>query len=201
MTTPEERLRIASQILDWEARRDSQGNLKVYKLPPGDGGGTYEVAGINNKYHPVQARYLKDLIEKGKYKEAEDYACAYIADYTESVAKWTTVNSIEAFLRDSCFNRGSRGAALIFQRALGVEDDGVVGSITLKAARNAEVQPRKLLQSLREAREKYERKLGRNESSPFWAGLVNRWNKALNFSLSLLPSSIAENEVVKETSL
>ncbi|NEQ22489.1 MAG: hypothetical protein F6K28_25560 [Microcoleus sp. SIO2G3] len=199
MTTPEERLRIASQILDWEARRDSQGRLRVYKLPPGDGGGTYEVAGINDRYHPVEARRLKELIEQGRYKEAEDYASAYIAAYTNGVVQWTTVTSVEAFLRDSCFNRGFVGAAKIFQIALGVEVDGDVGPITLKAARKSEAQPRKLLQSLREAREKYERTwIGRDESSRFWQGLVNRWNKALKFSLSLLPSSAADNEAFDE---
>jgi len=192
MTTPEERLRIASQILDWEARRDSQGRLRVYKLPPGDGGGTYEAAGINDRYHPAAARHLKELIEQGRYKDAEDYAIAYIAAYTNGVAQWTTVTSVEAFLRDSCFNRGFVGAAQIFQIALGVEVDSDVGPKTLEAARKAEAQPRKLLQSLREAREKYERRQ-RNESSRFWQGLVNRWNKALKFSLSLLPPSIVDN--------
>ena len=195
MTTPEERLHIASQILNWEARRDSQGRLKVYELPPGDGGGMYEVAGINDRYHPVEARQLKELIEQGRYKEAEDYASAYIAAYTDGVARWTNITSVEAFLRDSCFNRGFVGAARIFQIALDVEVDGVVGSITLRAARKAETQPQMLLQSLRESREKYERTwVGRDESSRFWEGLVNRWNKALRFSLSLLSPSVADTD-------
>lgn len=189
MTTQEERLRIARQIVDWEARRDSQGRLKIYELPPGDGGGMYEVAGINDRYHPLEARQLKELIEQGRFNEAEAYASAYIAAYTDAVARWTDITSIEAFLRDSCFNRGFVGAARIFQIALDVEVDGVVGPITLRAAGKAEAQPRTLLQSLRKAREKYERIwVGRDESSRFWEGLVNRWNKVLKFSLSLLPS-------------
>lgn len=187
MTTPEERLRIAAQIVDWEARRDSEGRIEVYKLPPGDGGGTYEVGGINDKYHPEEAKLLKNLIEQGKHTEAEAVAAAYIATYTDSVAVWTKVTGIEAYLRDSSFNRGAKGAARIYQIALNVPVDGIVGSITLGAARQAESQPKKLLKALREAREQYERNsVGRDESSPFWRGLVNRWNKSLDFSISLL---------------
>ena len=39
---------MAAAIVNFEARRDSKGHLKVYNLPPEDGGGRYEVAGINN---------------------------------------------------------------------------------------------------------------------------------------------------------
>jgi hypothetical protein len=43
----------------------------------------------------------------------------------------------------------------------------------------AQKDPDKLLDHLRNARESYERHVvGRNESSIFWRGLVNRWNKA-----------------------
>lgn len=185
MSTPEERLRIGKQIVDWEARRDSEGRIKVYQLPEGDGGGKYEVAGINDKYHPQEAKMLKDLVESGKHSEAEKLAATYIATYTDNAASWTSVTAIEAFLRDCAFNRGSRGAALIYQIALGVKVDGIVGEKTLTAARQAEAQPEQLLQDLREAREKYERR-SRDESSKFWRGLVNRWNKALTFSLSFL---------------
>ncbi len=187
MTTPEERLQIAAQIVDWEARRDTQGRIKVYTLPPGDGGGTYEIAGINDKYHPDVAERLKQLIEQGKHSEAETTATAYIATYTDGVAVWTNLTAVEAFLRDSAFNRGRKGSARIYQIVLGVKVDGIIGRKTLEAAQKAELQPKQLLKDLREAREKYEREwIKRNESSPFWTGLVNRWNKALAFSLSLL---------------
>ena len=42
----------ARRIVDYEARRDAEGHLKVYHLPSGDGGGEREVAGINDRYHP-----------------------------------------------------------------------------------------------------------------------------------------------------
>ena len=187
MTTPTEKLKIASQIVDWEARRDSQGNIKIYTLPPGDGGGSYEVAGINNKYHPEKAKQLKELVEQGRYAEVETIAANYIVIYTDRVTPWTNVTGVEAYLRDSSFNRGPKGAARIYQIALGVSVDGIVGPVTLAAANQAELQPIKLIKDLRQARERYEREwVGRDESSSFWTGLVNRWNKSLDFSLSFI---------------
>ncbi|NBT49363.1 MAG: hypothetical protein EBT07_16390, partial [Actinobacteria bacterium] len=34
----------ALKTIDWEARKDKQGNVQVYKLPAGDMGGNFEVA-------------------------------------------------------------------------------------------------------------------------------------------------------------
>ena len=45
-----------------------------------------------------EAAKLRQLIEAERYDEAEDYEV--IAEYTDLVAKWTTVPSIEAYLRD-----------------------------------------------------------------------------------------------------
>jgi hypothetical protein len=178
------RKKMAHSILDFEARRDAQGHLRVYNLPPSDGGGRYEVAGINERYHPREAARLRDLINAGRYNEAEDYAAEVIAEYTDVVSKWSTVPEIEAYLRDSAFNRGPGGAAKILQMALGVKVDGGVGPETLGALRVAEKNPKQLLAALRVAREKYElRVAGRREM--FWKGLVNRWNNALAFASSL----------------
>jgi hypothetical protein len=49
MSTPEERRRMAASILEFEARRDRQGRIEIYRLHPDDGGGKYEVAGINDR--------------------------------------------------------------------------------------------------------------------------------------------------------
>src|SRR5262245_5634250 len=111
MSTPEERLKIAGSILDFEARRDRQGRLQIYKLPAGDGGGTYEVAGINERYHPEEARHLAQLIEAGHYEEAEEQALEIIATFTDVVTTWSTSTALESYLRDCAFNRGPRGAA------------------------------------------------------------------------------------------
>ena len=178
------RKKMAESIVKFEGRRDPQGHLRVYILPPGDGGGRYEVAGINDRYHPQEAAKLRQLIDAGRFDEAEDYAAEVIADYTDVVAKWTTVPSIEAYLRDCAFNRGRGGAAKILQIALGVKVDGGVGPETLGALRQAEKNPAKLLAALRAARQQYElRVAGRREK--FWKGLVNRWDNSLDFARNL----------------
>ncbi len=185
MATPQERLRMAGFILDFEARRDKQRRLKVYKLPRGDGGGAFEVAGINERYHPAEARLLADLIDAGRYDEAEKRAHEFIAAYTDVVADWTPVPALECYLRDCAFNRGPKGAARILQRALSVADDGIVGPITRSAIAVKEQDAPALLNALRIAREQYERDVAhRHEASRFWKGLVNRWNKARDAALT-----------------
>lgn len=186
MSTPEQRQKMAHRIVQFEARRKN-GHIAVYELPSGDGGGTYEVAGINNRYHPEQARHLKQLIEAGQYEQAEREAAHYIVEYTDPVSTWTQVAALEFYLRDAYFNRGPGGAAKILQKALGVKVDGGVGPITLGALAEAEIRPAELLQRLRTSREWYEREIvKRDETSPFWTGLVNRWNNALTFAQSYL---------------
>lgn len=172
------RHRIALAIVGFEARYDSKHRIVVYQLPDGDGGGTYEVAGINDKYHPHEAADLAALVRAGKQKDVEERATEYIATYTDCAYLWTLNRGIEAYLRDCVFNRGARGAARIFQRAVGAETDGIVGPKTRLQAnkiRNAA----DMLTRLSPAREWYERTYAhRDESSTFWKGLVNRWAKA-----------------------
>lgn len=184
-TSPDLRLRMARAILDYEARRDSQGHLAVYDLPPGDGGGAYEVAGINEKYHKAEADHLVALIRAGSFDEAEKYATDFMLRFTDVVLNWGSLDAgVEFYLRDCVFNRGPTGAAAILQIALGVAVDGIVGEKETKPAL-AKAPPAALLNALHPAREKYERstypwkKESRDESNDLWKGLVNRWNKVL----------------------
>jgi hypothetical protein len=183
-----ERFRMAKKIFDFEARLDAKGRLAVYHLPPGDGGGRYEVAGINERYHKEEADHLVALIEAGQHDAAEAYAIEMIAGYTDPADRWCSGYAIEFYLRDCIFNRGPGGAAWIVQHAVGVETDRVVGPITRAAIRTAEADPRAFLRRLRASREVYERRK-RNESSRFWRGLVNRWNNALDFALTFIEDS------------
>jgi lysozyme family protein len=183
--SPSQRLAMAKVIVDFEARRD-HGRLMVYNLPPGDGGGRYEVAGINERYNKAVCDELVALIRSGRQAEAEQRADAYIADNTDIAAQWTSNPGVEFYLRDCVFNRGERGAAWILQKAVGVDTDQAVGSHTLAAVQRDEARPLALLDDLRQAREAYER-LRRDESSPFWKGLVNRWNNALAAAKTFLP--------------
>jgi len=179
-------LAIGKFIVDCEARRDAQGHLSVYKLPKADGGGTLEVAGINDRYHPDQAKKLSQLITKGDHLAAELLAREYILDYTDVVVGWHPHIAVEAYLRDCAFNRGPGGAAKIYQRAIGTKIDGQVGPVT--KATGSVLIASELLLCLRRSREAYEREIAPPVGSraQFWKGLVNRWDKALKFSQTLL---------------
>lgn len=185
-TRPAYQLQIGQWIVNAEARRAKDGRLLVYPIPKGDGGGKYEIAGINDRYHPQVAAHLRSLIRLGQHAAAEQAAVDYILGYTDLVNRWTTASSIQAFLRDSAFNRGPGGAAKILQIALGVTVDGHVGPITLRALGQVR-DPRAFLQTLRAARETYERRIAPpvGARAKFWQGLVNRWDGALKFALTL----------------
>jgi lysozyme family protein len=125
---------------------------------------------------------LKNLIQEGKHFEAEEYAKAYLMDYTNVVSNWTRNPAVEAFLRDTAFNRGPKGALRILQIALGVPHDGKWGAITESAM--GKYTPSELLERLRKARETYELRIAPpvGARKQFWAGLQNRWDNALKFS-------------------
>lgn len=183
-------MREVGEFILKQEGRFKNGQLRVYPLPPGDGGGTYEVAGINDRYHPRMAARLKSLIESGQHETAYHEAVAYIYDYVKGVESYRLSKPVTAFLMDCQFNRGPRGAALILQQALkqaGVyfgELDGKVGQGTQVAARG--MDDTELILRLLLSRAWYERAHARrDESSPFWRGLNNRWVEAAKFSLNL----------------
>jgi Gas vesicle protein len=113
MTTPEQRRQMAAAIVDFEARRDAAGHLMVYHPPTGDGGGAYEVAGINVRYNRSTATTLAGLIGRQRFEEAERLATDFIARNTDCAASWTDVPAVEFYLRDCVFNRGATGGARI----------------------------------------------------------------------------------------
>lgn len=180
---------MAVQIVQFEARRE-HGHLAIYELPKEDGGGKYEVAGINERYNKPTVDALVGLLKQQKYAEAEALAVDFIAQDTDRVASWTRIPSVEFYLRDCCFNRGFGGAARILQRALKVKDDGAVGQQTRDAVTIAEQYPSAFLSALRTAREVYEKDVV-GYRKKFWDGLVNRWNKALA-AAKTFPSTIED---------
>lgn len=181
---------IGEFILKMEGRRDKYGNLIVYKLSKTDGGGTYEVAGINDRYHPKEAKLLKQLIEEKKYKEAEEEAIEYIIKYTNFYKDIHPDIRVMSFLRDCRFNRGPKGSIMMLQHSLKVaqtyklEIDGDLGENTIKASHKHSAED--LLPRLLLSRQWYERIIvGRNESSEYWSGLTNRWINAFQISMSI----------------
>jgi hypothetical protein len=193
MNTVERRHAMGLAIVQFEGRY-KDGKLQHYKLPPGDGGGQGEVAGINEKYHPEQYAKLRGLIEGGAHEEAEQEAARYIETYTRKVLRFFPSGAsaednpaLEFVLRDCVFNRGAKGAATILQIALGMHDiDGVVGPLTHRefARQLDDPGPAEVLKNITAARETYERNKyawktsSRDEASKFWKGLSNRWAKA-----------------------
>jgi predicted chitinase len=172
----------------------------VYKLPSGDGGGTYEVAGINDRYHPKAAAQLKAMIQRGEFAAAKKYASEYLAQYTDSIASKSNIPAIQFYLRDSTFNRGPAGATKILQKALGLGVDGKFGDGTAAALKKAEENPEELLNKMRASREWYERVFAkRDESSKFWKGLVNRWNNALRDAKVFGFTPVGKEDAEEET--
>jgi hypothetical protein len=175
------RFQMAQWIVNQEARRDAQGRLKVYSLPANDGGGRFEVAGINERYDATKCLQLVAMLNAGQHAAAEREAAQYIASKTDAAANWTRLPAAELFLRDTIFNRGLGGAIKILQMALGVVARSQIATAVLQAEQN----PRHFIQSLRAAREQYEWKVvGRRAN--LVAGLINRWNHVRDEALRLI---------------
>jgi len=178
------REKMGRAIVDNEKRVDANGNIRVYELPDNDGGGSYEVAGINDRYHPEMAARLRGLIEDGLYEQAEAEAAEYIMNYTDSAAQLVDDPGAELFVRDTMFNRGPTGGAKILQAAVGVKDDGVLGPTTKTAVGNAQRNPEQLIHKLRAARASYEREVVGTRPN-LQKGLENRWKNVQQQALEL----------------
>lgn len=167
-------LPAALQTVNLEARRDKFGNVSVYKLPSGDMGGTYEVAGINDKYHPGEARRLAGLPPEQREIEAARYIRKYTAPIVDKMP-----DEMKAFVQDMAFNRGAGGATKYIQQGLNdlgvnVSVDGKLGPKTLQAIQS--VQPRSLMQAASNAQlqDEYARAKSNPERRKFLQGLENR---------------------------
>jgi len=166
---PKNEYDAALATVDWEARKDKQGNIDVYNLPSGDMGGSYEIAGINNKYHPMAAEMLRNLPPE----ERRDAAAKYIVEYTRPLTSQLPV-AYRPFFQDLAFNRGAGGATKFLQRAIGVKDDGVLGPQTLKALEG--LNPGDVMRDVSVEQMTHERKLAEQnpERKKFLNGLQNR---------------------------
>lgn len=182
MSTQAQRQRMAEVIYTQEARVKN-GKLQVYKPPANDGGGSFEVAGINIRYHPAEAKALRALILGGEHEEAEARVKRYMLAYTDVVLTWGEMDAgLEMFLRDTAFNRGPGGAAMILQLALGgLTVDGIVGPKTRRAF--AVADKKKLLGNLKAARANYEARKGIRAN--FIKGLRARWERVMVAALEL----------------
>ena len=146
---PSGELPLPLQTVEWEGRKDKQGNLSVYKLPTGDMGGNFEVAGINDRYHPEAFKAISSLPAQERAKAAAEYIQGYTAPLVEKLPQ-----ALQPFTQDLAFNRGMGGATKYIQQGLNtlgqkVAVDGGFGPKTLAAIN--QVEPRALMRAASDA--------------------------------------------------
>jgi hypothetical protein len=146
---PSGALPLPLQTVEWEGRKDKQGNLSVYKLPTGDMGGNFEVAGINDRYHPEAFKAISSLPPQERAKAAAEYIQGYTAPLVEKLPQ-----ALQPFTQDLAFNRGLGGATKYIQQGLNtlgqkVAVDGGFGPKTLAAIN--QVEPRALMRAASDA--------------------------------------------------
>lgn len=142
-------LPLPLQTVKWESRTDSSGNPVVYKLPSGDMGGSLEISGINDRYHPEAFRAIAQLPAEQRASAAAEYIRGYTAPLVSQLPQ-----SMQAFAQDMSFNRGLGGATRYIQQGLNslgqrVSVDGSLGPKTLQAIN--QVQPQALMKAASEA--------------------------------------------------
>jgi len=171
---PSGALPLPLQTVEWEGRKDKQGNLAVYKLPSGDMGGNYEVAGINDRYHPEAFKAISSLPAQERAKAAAEYIQGYTSPLVEKLPQ-----ALQPFTQDLAFNRGLGGATKYIQQGLNalgqkVAVDGGMGPKTLQAIN--QVEPRSLMREASKAQldDEYRRASENPERKKFIAGLESR---------------------------
>jgi hypothetical protein len=183
-TAPEQQapgeLPLPLQTVEWESRKDKQGNLAVYKLPSGDMGGEYEVAGINDKYHPEAFKAISSLPPQERAKAAAEYIQGYTAPLVERLPQ-----ALQPFTQDMAFNRGLGGATKYLQQGLNtlgmnVKVDGGMGPKTLEAIN--QVNPRALMQAASKAQldDEYRMAQKNPDRKKFLNGLESRIRNRLS---------------------
>ena len=164
----------ALKTIDWEARKDKQGNVQVYKLPTGDMGGSFEVAGINDKYHPDAFKRIASLPAQERAQAAAQYVKEYTSPFVNKLPE-----PIRPFAQDLAFNRGMGGATKYIQQGLNalgqkVVVDGGLGPKTLAAIN--QVDPRALMRAASQAQLNDEYKMAQANPArkKFIGGLESR---------------------------
>jgi lysozyme family protein len=172
------------QTVNWEARKDKQGNPIVYQLPAGDMGGKFEIAGINDRYHPEAFKAISSLPAQERAEAAAEYIRSYTAPLVSQLPK-----PMQAFAQDLAFNRGMGGAARYIQQGLkdlgqDITVDGKLGPKTLAAINS--VQPRDLMRAASEAQRNDE--YAKARANPARRALLRGLDNRINNRLSLFGS-------------
>jgi len=164
----------ALKTIDFEARKDKQGNVQVYKLPAGDMGGNFEVAGINDKYHPDAFKRISSLPAQERTQAAAQYVKEYTSPFVSKLPQ-----AVQPFAQDLAFNRGMGGATKYIQQGLNtlgqkVAVDGGLGLKTLQAIN--QVEPKALMRAASQAQLEDEYRMAQRNPArkKFIGGLESR---------------------------
>jgi hypothetical protein len=164
----------ALKTIDFEARKDKQGNVQVYKLPAGDMGGNFEVAGINDKYHPDAFKRISSLPAQERAQAAAQYVKEYTNPFVSKLPQ-----AVQPFAQDLAFNRGMGGATKYIQQGLNtlgqkVAVDGGLGPKTLQAIN--QVDPKALMRAASDAQLQDEYRMAQRNPArkKFIGGLESR---------------------------
>ena len=184
---------VKNNTINWEARRDKQGNIAVYNIPAGDFGGTREVAGITDKYHPEAFKRISSLPPQ----EREPAAAQYVVEYAAPIAN-AVPEALKPYTVDLVFNRGPGGFTSLVQRGLNklgqpVAVDGGFGPKTLGAMQS--VDPVQLVKATETAYREREAELARNnpDRMRLLAGINNRSTKRESEAIKYIQNYYSQN--------
>jgi hypothetical protein len=174
-TQPQDPLQMAAlKTVDFEARKDKAGNVDVYRLPKGDMGGRFEVAGINDRYHPEAFKRISSLPPEARAGAAAQYIKEYTSPFVSKLP-----SQIQPFAQDLAFNRGMGGATKYIQQGLNelgvkVAVDGKLGPQTLQAIQG--VNPSSLMRAASNAQLNDEYRMAQRNPArkPLLRGLESR---------------------------
>jgi hypothetical protein len=162
-------------IFQSEARRDAKGRLQVYTPPSGDGGGSFEVAGITARFQPKEAARLKALVESGQTDQAEAEAKDFYRRRAAPFVRFTENKGVQFQVSDIVHHRGEGGLRRVLQRAT-MSDSKDYGELIGEL--NNMSDPLDALNAARQDYEWEEVERGRASRKKFRPGLQNRFNKA-----------------------
>lgn len=170
--------------------------VQISKLRAEDGGGRYEVLGINQKSHPEMFEDLAQMIKDGYADEYVRAAAAqYVEHYTRGVgmafdAAGVDCYGAEQYVRDMHFNGGAGGGNTILARAIGAEPTGSsYGPLVQRLRAFVDKHGKEtLMRRLHEARIDYYKSIARRNPSKrvFLKGWLNRANAMYNEGMEQL---------------
>ena len=137
-------------------------------------GGNFEVAGINDKYHPDAFKRISSLPAQERAQAAAQYVKEYTSPFVSKLPQ-----AVQPFAQDLAFNRGMGGATKYIQQGLNtlgqkVAVDGGLGPKTLRAIN--QVEPKALMRATSQAQLEDEYRMAQRNPArkKFIGGLESR---------------------------